>query len=144
MHSFWVSTHTCPAASSSSDSCVPNLLPPPPGAVHFSLCPVCLAISLSTPALYPAVQNTFFPPTGKSISRNTCVLMLRNAAGSAWIKHQMWESQKLDCAKSVNSTWRPACLLCLTWDALICFLSSPRVSCYGTTGCCSLLLNRPI
>lgn len=131
VHSFWVSTHTRPPANASSDSCglrgagraqpVTSF----PGSAFLNLWRVCLATSLSTSALYPlSSERIFFPQQGKSISRNTCVLIFRNAAGSAWIKYQMWESQKLDGAESLNSTWWPACLLHLNQDALLCLLFS--------------------
>ena len=66
-----------------------------------------------------AVESTFFPPlpTGKSLSRNTCGLMLRNAAGSARIKSQLCGSPKLAGEEVLNSAWRPGCLLGSIQDA---------------------------
>lgn len=100
VHSFWVSTHTCPPANTPSDSRMAYHPSSSSGSACLTLPGVPGHQSLHPCAGPPRFRTHFFPPTGKSISRNTCVLMLRNAVGSAWIKHQMGESQKLGGAVS--------------------------------------------
>ena len=81
------------------------------GGAILTLRQLCLLTgSLHPYTVPPAVESTFSPPprlrpaspTGKSLSRNTCGLMLRNAAGSAWIKPQMCGSPKLAGEEVLN------------------------------------------
>jgi hypothetical protein len=51
---------------------------------------VCLAIHLSTPALYPLSSEHIFLPNREKHQQKS---LLRNAAKSAWIKHQMWKAK---------------------------------------------------
>ena len=140
IHSFGVSTpETSPASGH----------PQTPYPAHYRLPGRCDCSSLAAlpapwfspaPHCTSAVESTFFsrpPLAGKSLSRNTCGLMLRNAAGSAWIKPQMCGGPKLAGEEVLNSARRPGCLLGSiedAWPPLLALLLSVCVSCSVTTG----------
>lgn len=128
----------CPSANTSVDSCSlcgaghaqPLPLPAQGLLTHWQ---VCVATGVHPCTVPFSSEQVFFPPTGKSISRNTCVLMLRNAARFAWIKHQMCKAKvRVVQSLRIQHGGQPACC---AWIGMPSLVFSFCFSCSRTRGC---------